>query len=158
MPGPEADRTGATQHLAAGQPWRLRAARGPGARAALEIYEGQALLDVMVDTPVAARLLRGARRLDGRRAGGARAIAWGRLPTGEDAAGAAASGSGVSGPGGGLAVWFVRGRLHRRRQRAGLVWLTAWGWIAVADGHYRHAVVTCHGRRERTGLRRARPC
>jgi hypothetical protein len=136
----------------AGPPWVVRAARGPGARAALEIYEGQALLDVMVDTPVAPRLLRGARRLECRRSRRSRAIAWGRLPIDDDAAGRA------YGPGSGLAVWFTRGRLHRRPQRAGFVWLTAWGWIAVADGSYRHAVVTCHGRWERLGLRRARPC
>jgi hypothetical protein len=149
MPEREADRRDSGVCLVPGQPWLVRAAHGPGARAALEIYEGQALLDIMVDTPVAPRLLRGARRLDSRRHARSWAIAWGRLPVDDGAAGHAI------GPDRGLAVWFIHGR---RPRRADYAWLSAWGWVAVADGSYRQAVACWHGQWERLSLRRGRPC
>jgi hypothetical protein len=143
-----------------GTPWAVRPAAGPGARAALEIHEAGAVLDVMVDTPVASRVLRGARRArqgrsrqsrqgrsrQGRSRRGGRgrphqAIAWGRLARGDAA----------------VTVTFARGRLRPRVASADFAFLTAWCWIAVAEGSYDRVTVSYAGRRERLVLRRSRP-
>jgi hypothetical protein len=126
----------------------------------VEICEAGAVLDVMVDTPVAPQILRGARRSG--RGRPHTAIAWGRLPAGETD----------------ITVTFTRGRLRSRARAAdgkpgaaglqpgppglqpgaaGFACLTTWCWIAVASGSYCCAVVTFPGGQERLGLRRNLP-
>ncbi|MFC9326630.1 hypothetical protein [Kitasatospora sp. NPDC057015] len=65
-----------------GGPWAVRRSGGGGGhrrgRAALEVYEHGELLDVLVASRLAPRLLRGARRSTG--GGRPLALAWGRLP------------------------------------------------------------------------------
>jgi hypothetical protein len=61
-----------------GTPWAIRLGRGSTGRPALEVYDGETLIDVVVETSVAPEILRDARR--GVSHGGPCAIAWGRLP------------------------------------------------------------------------------
>ena len=105
-----------------GPPWSLRLARGSGSRPALEIYEDGTLLDVIVPSPLAPRLLRGARRSV--RGGRRRSLAWGRLP---------ADGPG---PDGAVTVLFSRGRLRRGSYAALVTGIGTWFWVAVADGWF----------------------
>ncbi|MCW2900979.1 MAG: hypothetical protein JWO67_3244 [Streptosporangiaceae bacterium] len=119
-----------------GTPWSVRLA-GHG-RAALEIYDEERLIDVVVATPVAPELLRGARR--GVRAGHPYTLAWGRLP-GDPAD---------------LAVTFTRGRLRRRAHHAEVTAVGEFVWLAVAAGRFDGVTVTrgeatCARRRVGTG-------
>ena len=59
-------------------PWSVRFAHGTRGRVALEVYNAGLLLDVLVAQPLAADLLRGARRtvFNGRSS----VLAWGHLP------------------------------------------------------------------------------
>ncbi|MCO5998625.1 hypothetical protein [Actinoallomurus rhizosphaericola] len=61
-----------------GTPWTVRLGRSSAGRPALEVYDAETLVDVVVETPVAPETLRGARR--GVSPGGPCAVAWGRLP------------------------------------------------------------------------------
>lgn len=101
-----------------GAPWSVRLAHGPGARPALEIYEADGLVGIIVDSPVAPQVLRGARRATGD--GQALGLAWGRLP----AAGAA------------ITVAFSRGRLRRTTRPAPVTEIAGWCWLAVAAGRF----------------------
>ncbi|MEY9874802.1 hypothetical protein ABH931_004302 [Streptacidiphilus sp. MAP12-33] len=60
-----------------GDGWALRLGQGSRGRVALEVYAGEALLDVMVESALTAELLRGARR---GAAPGTAVLAWGLLP------------------------------------------------------------------------------
>ena len=62
----------------AGTPWSTRTAAGSAGRAALELYRGGTLIDVMVASSFAPLMLRGARRVA--RHGLMFCIAWGCLP------------------------------------------------------------------------------
>ncbi|MBF9070281.1 hypothetical protein [Streptacidiphilus fuscans] len=63
-------------------PWSVHFARGTRGRRALEVYNNGLLVDVMVESALAPRLLRGARR--GERDGTRSVLAWGYLsPDGE---------------------------------------------------------------------------
>jgi hypothetical protein len=62
----------------ADSPWSVRFARGTRGRVALEVYNNGLLLDVLVARPLAADVLRGARR--GERDGQPSVLAWGHLP------------------------------------------------------------------------------
>jgi hypothetical protein len=101
-----------------GAPWSLRLARGTRGRPALEVYENGTLLDVMVATPLAAEVLRGARRA--RRGGRYRALAWGRLLP---------DGAAVS-------VTFRRGRIRTASSAAAVTEIGTRFWIAAADGQF----------------------
>ena len=106
-----------------GAPWSLRLARGTGGRAALEVYEHGTLLDVVVATPLAAELLRGARRAQ---CGGRyRAMAWGRLLSDRAA----------------VSVTFRRGRIRPALSVAEVTEIGASFWVAVADGHFGRVCV-----------------
>jgi hypothetical protein len=59
-------------------PWSVRFAQGTRHRRALEVYLGELLLDVMVESALSVQLLRGARR--GTREGRRSVLVWGRLP------------------------------------------------------------------------------
>jgi hypothetical protein len=123
-----------------GTPWSLGLARGPGSRPALEVYEGGTLLDVIVATPLASEVLRGARRAlcDGQH----RALAWGRLMS---------DGSGVQ-------VTFSRRRIRTMTTRiADVTEVSTWFWVAVADGYFgRVSVVQCRAARAVRAARAAR--
>ncbi len=112
-----------------GVPWSFRVAGGRSARPALELYEGGVLLDVVSSTPIAPRILRGARAAAGD-GGRERTLAWGRLP----AAGAC------------LAVQFGRGNIRRRAYPAAVIEITGWCWLAVANGRFSRVVATFAGR------------
>jgi hypothetical protein len=127
-------------------PWSVRISGGVSARLAMEIYEVETLLDVVVVTSLAAEQLRGARRMvwNGRH----RAIAWGRLPA-DDAE---------------VTVRFSRGRLGRSRARlAGMehaAEVTPVGerfWTAEAEGRFDTVTVSHHGLREQRRIVPARP-
>jgi hypothetical protein len=59
-------------------PWTVRFGHGTRGRVALEVYNAGLLLDVLVAQPLAADLLRGARRTDDN--GRPSVLAWGHLP------------------------------------------------------------------------------
>lgn len=59
-------------------PWSIRFARGTRGRTALEVYNIGLLVDVLVARPLAADLLRGARRATAH--GHSSVLAWGHLP------------------------------------------------------------------------------
>lgn len=105
-------------------PWSLRIARGAGDWPALEVYENGTLLDVMVATPLAAEVLRGARHAA--RGGHYRALAWGRLLS---------DGAAVS-------VTFRRGRIRTASSAAAVTEIGTWFWVAVADGHFSRVSVS----------------
>ncbi|HEY2312094.1 MAG TPA: hypothetical protein VGH96_00665 [Streptosporangiaceae bacterium] len=111
-----------------GPPWSFRLAGARSVRPAVELYEADALLDVVSSTPVAPQLVRGARATAG--ASCQRVIAWGRLPA----------------AGGGLAVEFRGGTIRRRAAPAAVIKITDWCWIAVADGRFDRVVVSSGAR------------
>lgn len=121
-----------------GTPWSLRIARGSGGRLALEVYAGGSLIDVMVASSRASRLLHGTcRSAAGSRP--ARSTAWGCLPT--------ADGEPPS-------VEFISGRIHRRVQPAVARSVVGRFWFADADGRFDHVVVAAdHGERESCRIR-----
>jgi hypothetical protein len=110
-----------------GLPWSVRLAGARSARPALELYEGGDLLDVVSSTPVAPQLVRGTRAAS--HAGSQRVLAWGRLP----AAGAH------------VAVEFSNGPGSRRAVTAAVIEITAWCWLAVADGRFDRVAVRSGG-------------
>ncbi|MFJ8430526.1 hypothetical protein ACIQ9P_04395 [Kitasatospora sp. NPDC094019] len=140
-------------HPASG-PWSVRsvgAGRSRG-RAALEIYEHDELVDVLVASRLASGLLRGARAWAGVGAGGRRrfrqGLAWGRLPRG----------------GAVPVVGFTGGRLLRLPGRPGPVVRTAEVvtvggefWLAWGEGVFDGVLVEAGGTAaERSPLVRAR--
>jgi len=106
-----------------GAPWSLRLARGTGGRPALEVYENGTLLDVMVATPVAAEVLRGARRASRDRR--YRALAWGRLLS----------------DGASVTVTFRRGRVRTASSAAAVTEVGTWFWVAATDGYFSRVSV-----------------
>jgi hypothetical protein len=97
----------------------------------MEIYAADALLDVVVATPLSAGVLCGASRTV---AGGQhRAIAWGRLVD---------SSSGIT-------VRFSRRRLGAAGQAAEVMAVNDWFWVAMADGHFATVTVTYLGHSQR---------
>jgi hypothetical protein len=118
----------------AGTPWSTRMAAGSAGRAALEIYRGASLIDVMVANSFAPLVLRGARRVS--RHGLMFCVAWGCLPP-DDA----------------VRVEFRARRLRVADHRARLVLAvpaTRVGdhfWIATAAGRFERVTATsldCH--------------
>jgi hypothetical protein len=127
-------------------PWSVRTSGGSAARPALEVYEVETLLDVVVVTTLTGELLRGARRIVWN--GVHRAIAWGRLPADQAE----------------VTVHFSRRRLGRSRTaiaRAGypveVTPVTERFWIAEAEGRFDTVTVSHHGLREQRGIVPARP-
>jgi hypothetical protein len=113
----------------AGTPWSVRRTRGPGTRVALELYEEGRLADIIVATPVAAQILRGARR--SRRDGQVFGLAWGCLP---------ADGQAVS-------VAFTRNWPHRATLRAEVAEAAGVAWFAVTVGRFATVSAVHHDRR-----------
>ncbi|GAA0348319.1 hypothetical protein NE235_10975 [Actinoallomurus spadix] len=111
-------------HRLTGTPWAVRIGRGEAGRAALEVYDAETLVDVVVETPVAPETLRGARR--GVSAGRPCAIAWGRLPAGTDL------------PEVLFAGWT-------RRCPADVFLVGGFCWLAVAHGRFTTVRVTHRG-------------
>jgi hypothetical protein len=109
---------------------------------AVEVYEGETLLDVVSSTRLAACMLRGARSLRTDDGSGRRAFAWGRLP-----------------PAGDLpVVEFSRGRLRTVRDRVPPVPVTGWCWTATAEGRYDAVIVRSAGLTVRRRLQVSRSC
>jgi len=115
-------------------PWSVRFGRGTRGRVALEVYNNGLLLDVLVARPLAADVLRGARR--GGREGHPSVLAWGHLP-----------------PNGAPPdVRFSR----RHRKPVGAEPLRAGGefWVAQVEGWYDHvSAVLPDGGRQRLRVR-----
>ncbi|MFE9423464.1 hypothetical protein ACFYNO_10930 [Kitasatospora sp. NPDC006697] len=95
-----------------GGPWSVRQTAGRSGRRALEVYEAEELIDVLVTSSLSGDVLRGARRA---RSGG---IAWGRL---------AADGSVPD-------VAFARARVRADWQPAEVVELPGGFWLAWTTG------------------------
>lgn len=127
-PGPDSLPDDAFLTALAGTPWRVRPARGPGARPALELYEAGRLADIIVATPVAPLVVRGARR--SRRDGQVFSLAWGCLP---------ADGRAIS-------VAFARSGPRRATARAEIIEAAGPAWFAVAEGRFTAVSVLHHGR------------
>ncbi|MGH3379159.1 MAG: hypothetical protein ACRDP6_30960 [Actinoallomurus sp.] len=118
----------------AGTSWSVRLGRASEGRAALEVYDAESLIDVVVATRVAPEILRGARQ------GHGSAFAWGRLPS--DA--------------GSLTVLFSRGR-RRDAHTAEVVAVGGFCWLAVAHGIFNRVTVSHRGdRRRHLRMRKAR--
>jgi len=115
-------------------PWSVRFAHGTRGRVALEVYNAGLLLDVLVARPLAADLLRGARRANHN--GRSSVLAWGHLPPdGEPPA-----------------VGFSA--RHRAPQPAEAVTTAGAFWIATAEGSYDRAIATgADGTSERLRVR-----
>jgi hypothetical protein len=111
-----------------GLPWAVRLAGARSARPALELYEGGILLDVVSSTPIAPQLVRGIRAAS--LAGRQRGLAWGRLPS----------------AGADIAVEFSSRPGRRRAVTATVIEITAWAWLAVADGRFDRVAVRSGGR------------
>jgi hypothetical protein len=122
-----------------GTPWSVRPAAGPAGRAAAEIYAGGCLVDVMVASALAPRVLRGACSLTW--AGQDCAVAWGLLPGRP-----------------GFSVWFTRGQARSGRSAAEVTVIAGSFWIAPAGGRFREVTVQHDGGRDRCRVRAARPC
>jgi hypothetical protein len=124
-----------------GTPWSMRMARGSAGRPALEVYAAGSLIDVMVASSRASRLLRGAcRAVTGRQA---RAIAWGCLP--------AARGEAPS-------VEFISGRIRRRGQLEEAESVAGWFWFADACGRFSKVVITSQAERASCRTRTVDAC
>ncbi|GAB2867477.1 hypothetical protein GCM10027176_81470 [Actinoallomurus bryophytorum] len=118
-----------------GTPWSVRLGRASEGRTALEVYDAESLIDVVVATRVAPEILRGARR------GHRSAFAWGRLPL----------------EAGALTVLFGRGRRHRDVHAAGVIAVGGFCWLAVAHGTFNNVTVSHRGaRRGRLRMRKVR--
>ncbi|MGI5204796.1 hypothetical protein ACQEU6_24850 [Spirillospora sp. CA-108201] len=101
-----------------GTPWAIRLGHAATERPALEMYEAETLVDVVVRSSVAPEMLRGARR--GVSRGRPCAIAWGRLP--EDSTLPV--------------VLFTGGRWAGRKQRAEVIAVGGFCWLAIAYGRF----------------------
>jgi hypothetical protein len=106
-----------------GTPWSVRLGRASEGRAALEVYDAESLIDVVVATRMAPEILRGARR------GHRSAFAWGRLPLDTDP----------------LTVFFSRGRRRRHAYAAGVIAVGGFCWLAVAHGTFNGVTVSHRG-------------
>jgi hypothetical protein len=124
-----------------GTPWSMRLGRGSGGRPALEVYAAGSLIDVMVGSSRASRLLRGA--CTAVVAGQARAIAWGCLQTAQDEL---------------VSVEFLRGRIRPRAQPEEAETVAGWFWFADAGGRFRRVVVTSRSGRESCRIHMADAC
>lgn len=124
-----------------GTPWSMRLACGSGGRPALEVYAAGSLLDVVVASSRASRLLHGACAMVV--GGQARAIAWGCLP-------AACAEL--------LSVEFSRGRIRRQAQHEETESVADWFWFAQTDGRFSHVQVTSQRGRESCRVRMADAC
>jgi hypothetical protein len=127
-------------------PWSARTGREVAVRPALEIYEVETLLDVVVVTSLTGDLLHGTRRMVWN--GVPQAIAWGRLPADHAE----------------VTVHFSRGLLGRSRAAiartgypADVVAITDRFWIAEAEGRFDTVTVSHHGMREQRSIVSARP-
>jgi hypothetical protein len=114
---------------------------GPDSRPALEVYAAGSLIDIMVASSRASRLLRGACAVVA--AGEAHTIAWGCLP--------AARGELPS-------VEFLRGRIPRRAQLEEAESVAGWFWFADTDRRFSQVVVTSQRGRESCRIRMADTC
>ena len=119
----------------------MRLACSSGVRPALEVYAAGSLLDVVVASSRAGRLLRGACAVVV--AGQARTIAWGCLPT------ACAELPSVE---------FLRGRIRRRAQPEETEGVASWFWFADTDRRYSRVQVTSQRGRESCRARMADAC
>jgi hypothetical protein len=124
-----------------GTPWSMRLGGGSGGRSALEVYAAGSLIDVMVGSSRASRLLRGA--CTAVVAGQARALAWGCLPTAWDEL---------------VSVEFLRGRIRRRAQREEAESVADLFWFADTGGRFNQVAVTSHRGRESCRIRMADAC
>jgi hypothetical protein len=123
-----------------GTPWSVRLTSAPHGWSALEIYEDEHLIDVVVATPAAPGLLRDARR--GVRAGHPCAVAWGRSPTDPN----------------GLEASFTWGRPRTDALHADVLVYGDFIWLAVADGPFNGVTVSQGGATvARRRIRRALP-
>lgn len=117
--------------LPPGAPWPVRVARGTGGRAALEVYAGQSVVDVVVAPSRGCQLLRGACSIVV--AGESHTLAWGCLPV----------------PGGPVpGVEFSRGRVFRQLRRAQADRVAGWFWLATADGRFARVAAASPGARD----------
>jgi hypothetical protein len=121
------------------RPWSYRIAGATSAWPAVEVYEAGSLLDVVTSTRLIAQVVRGSRAADG--PGGRHVIAWGRLPL----------------SGGLPSVEFGRSR-RGSGQRAQVLPITSWCWLAVAEGHHRTVTVRYGGACIRRRLGVSKPC
>jgi hypothetical protein len=113
----------------AGTPWSIRLGRASQGQPALEVYDAEILIDVVVATPVAPEILRGARRAVCR--GHPSAVAWGRLP------------ADFAAP----TVLFTQGRRHRDGQEPELITVGGFCWLAVIHGRFNGVTVNHPGAR-----------
>jgi hypothetical protein len=124
----------------AGTPWSVRLGRAVEGRPALEVYDAEILIDVVVATPVAPEILRGARRSVYR--GRPSVIAWGRLPPNSTAP----------------TVLFTQGRRGRGGHDTEVIVVGGFCWLAVSRGRFTGVTVSqpgtwCVHRRMRKGRR-----
>ncbi|GAA4637753.1 hypothetical protein GCM10023196_092830 [Actinoallomurus vinaceus] len=123
-----------------GTPWAVRLGRAATERPALEVYDAETLVDVVVRTSVAPEILRGARR--GVSRGRPCAVAWGRLPADATLP----------------VVVFTGGRWAGRTHRAEVIAVGGFCWLAVAYGRFttvavEHRGTPCGRLRIRSGRR-----
>jgi hypothetical protein len=115
-------------------PWSVRFAHGTRGRVALEVYNAGLLLDVLVARPLAADLLRGARRTANN--GRPSVLAWGHLPPD------------------GAPPELMFSQRHRDTCRAEAVSTAGSFWIAVVGGcHDRVTATRQDGTSERLRVR-----
>jgi hypothetical protein len=112
-PGPQGDPA-----WLPGYPWTFRLAGPHSVCPALELYEVGDLIDIVSSTRIAASHLRGARAAAAE--SGERALAWGRMPE---------TGSCPQ-------VRFIEPGWRRGTRAATVSQVTAWCWVAVADGSF----------------------
>ena len=108
-------------------PWSVRVSRQTAARPAMEVYGADALLDVVVATPLSAGVLCGAGRTVA--AGQHHAIAWGRL----------------IGSVAGITVRFSGRGLGGGGHTAKVMPVNDWFWVATAEGRFGTVAVTYLG-------------
>jgi hypothetical protein len=125
----------------AGTPWSMRTAISTGGRCALEVYAAGSLIDVMVAPSLGSQLLRGACTTVS--AGQPRAMAWGCLPKARGAV---------------PFVEFVRSRVRPRPQMEAAENVSAWFWVAAAEGRFSRVVVTSQDERASCRTQRVETC
>jgi hypothetical protein len=121
-------------------PWSYRIAGPMSTAPAVELFEADALVDVVSSTRLDVPVLRGARAV--RVADSRRAVAWGRLPLT----------AGVP------TVEFSGGRLRASRQAVAPVSITTWCWLAATCGRYDAVTVSYGSMAIRKRLWTGRPC